>query len=76
MKIKYKKMNVLLNRKNDIYDLVHNAEIMIGDEFFDDTISQPPRRVIVEIFEQRPERGTYKDESNRRIWAKIKSKLA
>jgi len=68
-------MDVLLKCGDDIYDIVNNAEIRVGDTFFDAMISDPPKRIIREIIEQRPEYGEYKDESNRRMWASVKSEI-
>ena len=71
-------MDVLIARNDGIFDVVHHSEVAIGDEFvhgYDSNSKAPIKRQVVEVIEQRKEKGEYKDENNRRMWAKVKQQI-
>lgn len=70
-------MDVLIVRNENIFDVVHHSEVLVGDEFVYglDTNNKPIKRKIIEIVEQRKERGNYDDERKRRMWAKVKQQI-
>lgn len=55
-------IEILKKFDNGTVDVVSIEEVKVGDEFM---------KTIVNINEQRKERGTYDDESKRRMWAKV-----
>ena len=64
---------MLKNNKNGTYDLVSNELLNVGDTFSIGK-TMDGKEIIKEInliIEQRKERGTYNDESKRRIWGKV-----
>ncbi len=70
-------MDILIQRSKEMFDVVNQSDVSVGDEFFYglNQQSQPIKRAITEVLEQRKERGEYKDESNRRMWAKVNTKI-
>lgn len=70
-------MDVLI-AKEKVFDMVHHSEIKEGDEFYygyDSTAKRAIKRRVIAVIEQRKERGQYKDESNRRMWAKVEQEI-
>ena len=70
-------MIVLIQRSGGVCDLVNATEVSVGDEFFYgvDKDNRPQKRVVMEVIEQRKERGEYTDESKRRMWARVKQEV-
>lgn len=67
-------IEILKRNHDETFDIVSENEIVLGDEFV--TGFNPETKVsnfkkVDNIIEQGKERGTYKDESKRRFWAKI-----
>lgn len=58
--------------------VVSKNPISINDTFYDGInklTNEPQEKMVVNIHEQRPERGEYNDESKRRMWAKVDIEL-
>lgn len=66
-------IEILKKFDNSTVDVVSREEVKVGDEFMIGRTNdgKPIMKMIVNIHEQRKERGTYDDESKRRMWAKI-----
>ncbi len=67
-------IDLLQKNLNGTYDIVSDDEITIGNHFYNGKVSTDKRPISVtisEIHEQRKERGQYKNESDRRMWAKV-----
>ena len=66
-------IDVLLKYADGKMDVVSKGEVKVNDEvvmgYTNDR--KPILHVIKEVHEQRKERGVYRDETNRRMWAKI-----
>jgi len=65
----------LLKRNEDkSFEVVSEKEIVVGDIFvtgWNSTTKENIYQTVNNIHEQRKEKGTYIDESNRRMWAKV-----
>lgn len=67
-------IEILKRNHDETFDIVSENEIVLGDEFvigFNPETKVSNFKKVDNIIEQRKERGTYKDESKRRFWAKI-----
>lgn len=67
-------IDIFFKRKDNVLDCVKHGEIALGTRFQIglDKNNKPLFAKIVEIIEQRKERGKYEDEKRRRNWARIK----
>lgn len=66
-------MDILFKHTLGLFDVVSHSEINVGDIFEHgiDSNKIPQKYTVDQIIEQRKEKGTYADESKRRMWAKI-----
>lgn len=66
-------VTILKKEKGNICDIVSEKEICIGDDLIVGITKEGHQITasVINIHEQRKERGIYKDEGKRRMWAKI-----
>lgn len=72
---KVKDITVLMKYSQKEYDIVCPDEIEYGDMFTVTSQGMSNTYEVVEIQEQRKEKGKHKDESRRRQWAKVIAKV-
>lgn len=67
-------MDILITRRDGTLEVVNQSSVQVGDAIITgrDSDGKPIVKNVIEILEQRKERGIYSDESRRRMWAKVK----
>lgn len=66
-------MDCLKINSDETFNVVKRVDVVVGDEFVYDTQKLRRNLIVTEVLTQRPEKGIYIDDSNRRQWANVKA---
>ena len=68
-------MDILCKYESDVYGILTKEGAIFGDKVqvgINLKENTPIFKEVIQIIEQRLERGTYEDESRRKVWAKVR----